>query len=148
MVVLGGWWCWGDGGAGELVVLGRWWCRGDGGAKRMVVPEEGVPERWWWCWRDGRAGEMVVPGGWWYRGDGGAEHHGEKQSRTGSGWGGQGGTSQIGLNLSFRKSFTEKVTFEQRSRGGAGVKWGRGQGISGRGNSKCKDPEAGSSQDD
>lgn len=68
-----------------------------------------------------------------------------EKNKAGQGAGGEAreGLARLVLNLSFRKSFTEKVTFEQRSRGGAGVKWGRGQGISGRGNSKCKEPEMG-----
>lgn len=55
-------------------------------------------------------------------------------------------SQSVVLNLSFGKSFTEKVTFEQRSsyRSETGGRWE--QGIPVRRVGKCKDPEAGSSQ--
>ena len=80
-------------------------------------------------------------------GDGGAERCEEKQSREGRAWGGQGGMRQfVVLNLNFGKSFTEKVTFEERSsyRSEIGGWWE--QRIPVRRVSKYKDPEAGSSQ--
>lgn len=50
------------------------------------------------------------------------------------------------LNLNFGKSFTEKVTFEERSsyRSETGGWWEQRFPV--RRVSKCKDPEAGSSQ--